>query len=348
MKKKFNPEDLKIGMYVELPDKWINHPFFKNEFKITSHEQIQKFINSDIERVVIDMKKSDIRSSPEQKNEDNSQHAKDTETDKDKTEEKYSEKEKKEKKDGCTSLLPQDFAEKINDESIEPKKRAKYVYSSSLNIMEDLLDNPTSENIHEFKEGTAEIVKFILKNDAITSYLLNITDYDYYTYTHSVNVGIYSILLAKSLFGDSDYHDMKELGAGFFLHDIGKVRIDPDILNKKGNLTDREFAIIKTHTTQGYKVLIETEQLTEESKIIVLQHHERYDGSGYPDGLSGDEIHLYSKICCIADVFDALTSRRPYRDPITPYKALKLMKEEMLNHFQEEIFREFVLLFKKT
>lgn len=348
MKKKFNPEDLKIGMYIEVPDKWINHPFFKNEFKITSHEQIQKFIESNIGRVVVDMKKSDVSSTQEQENEEDAQNTQNTAPANEKAEAKDSGNKDEVKEDDNISLLPRDFAEKINDERIEPKKRAKYVYSSSLNIMEDLLDNPTSENIREFKEGTAEIVKFILKNDEIASYLLNITDYDYYTYTHSVNVGIYSILLAKSLFGNSNYHDMKELGAGFFLHDIGKVRIDPDILNKKGNLTDREFAIIKTHTTQGYKVLIETEQLTEESKIIVLQHHERYDGSGYPDGLSGDEIHLYSKICCIADVFDALTSRRPYRDPITPYEALKLMKEEMLNHFQEEIFREFVLLFKKT
>jgi len=337
MKKRCKPEDLKIGMYVEIPTKWLNHPFVKNEFKITSTKQIQKFINSNIDRILIDLKKSDIddNHSYDQILEDLAYEQRDTREAP--ILEKPAEK----------SILPSNFKEKINNNKIETKRRAEFVYSSSIQIMKNLLENPTSENIQEFKEGTAEIVKLILRNDEIAHYLLNITDYDYYTYTHSVNVGIYSILLAKSLFGNSNLHNMKRLGAGFFLHDIGKVRIDPGILHKQGELTEKEFKIIKTHTTKGYSLLLKADQLTEEGKIIVRQHHERHDGSGYPDGLAGDQIHLYSKICSIADVFDSLTSDRPYRTPISAFEALKLMKKEMLNHFEEDIFNRFVLLFKE-
>ena len=259
---------------------------------------------------------------------------------------KKKDRKKEESDQDQDSLLPDDFEENVNSNNIDPRDQARIVYSSSLNIMQNLLKNPTAENIKEFKEGASQVVNMILSNDATASFLLNITDYDFNTYTHSVNVGIYSILLAKALFGNTTMHNMGELGAGFFLHDIGKVRIDPDILNKKGQLSEHEFNKVKTHTTQGHNILSETNQLSEESKIIVLQHHERHDGSGYPRGLSGNRIHLYSKICCIADVYDALISKRPYKEPMTPFAALKLMKKEMLDHFEKDIFREFVLLFQ--
>lgn len=329
MKKVLKPDDLKIGMYIEIPKIWLNHPFLKNKFKISSDRQIQKIKKSHIDEILMYPEKSEII---EKQNKGNGQST--------------SQKVEQQKHGPDEQFLPPDFSEKINDKNLVPEERAHVVYDSSITIMKKLFDNPTSENISEFKDGTTEIVKMILENDAITKYLLNITNYDQYTYTHSVNVGIYSILLAKSLFGDTHIHDMNELGAGFFLHDIGKVRIAPEILNKKGRLTEREFEIIKTHTLKGFDILTETEQLTEESKIIVLQHHERYDGSGYPEGLEGDQIHLYSKICSIADVFDALTSQRPYRGPMAPYEAMKLMKKKMYDHFQHDIFKQFVLLFK--
>ena len=333
MKKRLSPQDLQIGMYIELPRPWLKHPFVKNEFKITSQEQIQECIDSNLNEVVINMEKSDL---PDQ--EKPSQPVPEKEEKKD---------QKKEESDqDQDSLLPDDFEENVNSNNIDPRDQARIVYSSSLNIMQNLLKNPTAENIKEFKEGASQVVNMILSNDATASFLLNITDYDFNTYTHSVNVGIYSILLAKALFGNTTMHNMGELGAGFFLHDIGKVRINPDILNKKGQLSEHEFNKVKTHTTQGHNILSETNQLSEESKIIVLQHHERHDGSGYPRGLSGNRIHLYSKICCIADVYDALISKRPYKEPMTPFAALKLMKKEMLDHFEKDIFREFVLLFQ--
>jgi hypothetical protein len=99
---------------------------------------------------------------------------------------------------------------------------------------------------------------------------------------------------------------MHELGAGFFLHDLGKVEVDASIINKPGKLTEEEMSRMRQHPHMGYKLLYETNELTHECKKIVLQHHERYDGKGYPNGLQGNDIHLYGRICSIADVFDAL------------------------------------------
>jgi len=103
---------------------------------------------------------------------------------------------------------------------------------------------------------------------------------------------------------------------------------------------------MRRHPHLGFKLLQDTRQLTDESKIIVLQHHERIDGTGYPKGLRGNEIHIYARICAIADVCDALTSDRPYRKKMAPFVALKLMREEMMHHFQKDLFEQFVLLFK--
>ena len=208
------------------------------------------------------------------------------------------------------------------------------------------VEDPKAENVGEAKKGIAEVVDLIVADDETAFHLLRISSHDFYTYTHSVNVGVLSILLSKALFKKSDAHDMHELGAGFFLHDIGKVRVDPAIINKPGRLTEDEMKIMRTHPYQSYKILSETNHLTEECKIIALQHHEREDGKGYPRRLKGDEIHVYGRIGCISDVYDALTAERSYKPKLTPFEALKIMKEEMIEHFHKDVFEKFVLLFK--
>ena len=153
--------------------------------------------------------------------------------------------------------------------------------------------------------------------------LIRLTSYDFTTFTHSVNVGIFAIGLAKVLFADNPEHDMKEIASGFFLHDIGKCAIPLSILTKPGPLSDSEWRIMKNHPQKGYEILKKFNKLTPEAKVIVLEHHERYNGRGYPMGVKGDKVHIYSKICCIADVFDALTAKRPYKAPLSSFEAMK-------------------------
>ncbi len=241
--------------------------------------------------------------------------------------------------------MTRSFRDAIHDQSLEPEKKAKAVYQESLVLMESLFEQPSAEHIKESKQAVGEIVDMILSDDETTNHLLKITSHDFYTYTHSVNVGVQSVALAKRLFGTSSDHDMHELGAGFFLHDLGKVNISNDILNKPGRLDEKEMRIMRTHASQSYLLLKKADLLSQECSLITMQHHEREDGTGYPRKLKGDDIHDYSRICCVADVFDALTAERSYKKGMPTFKALKIMKEEMIGHFHKEIFENFVLLF---
>ncbi len=325
MRKSINVEDLKIGMHIVLPASWFSHPFLKNRFTISSDEEIQKIVSSGFTEVEVEvapsgeengLSESDelLHLSPPQMWEPG-------------------------------KLVPAALRAAIDDKTLPPEEKATIVYRSSLIIMERLFSDPKAENIRAAKEGISQVVDFIISDNITANNLLTITSYDFYTYTHSVNVGVLSVLLSKELFKDSYAHDMQELGAGFFLHDIGKVNIDLSILNKPGRLSADEMKQMKTHPYQGYKILREADQLTEECRIISMQHHERADGTGYPNQLKGNDIHVYGRICCIADVYDALTAERPYKQRLKPFEALKIMKEEMLNHFHKDLFDQFVLLF---
>lgn len=318
--------DLKTGMYIVIPASWDSHPFFKNSFLIKSSSQINKLIDYKIESVFVDPQRSVVTVPDLAENQ--KQHAEECLT--------------KAPPVNEVPVVPNALRETIRDKRLPLPERARLVREHTFVMMENLLENPTAGNIKESKNAIAEIVDFVMENDDATNYLIKITDHDYYTYTHSVNVGFWAISLAKVLFRGSDAHNMHELGAGFFLHDIGKVLISNDIINKSGPLSDEEMHEMRKHPSLGFRILNDARQLTEECKTIVLQHHEKIDGTGYPKGLRGDEIHVYGKICAIADVFDALTSNRSYRKGNKPFDALKIMRDLMPGHFEKNLFETFV------
>ncbi|MFQ5685329.1 MAG: HD-GYP domain-containing protein [Candidatus Scalindua sp.] len=328
MLKKIETSSLNVGMYIILPVAWNEHPFLKNQFILKSKKQIKKILDYGIKEITIDITKGKC----------NIEFLETlSHSDKDMA---PSEKWKSE------SFVSKELEEAIKDQSIPPQKKAKAVYGYSIEIMNKVIDNPSIENIKTGKEHIAAVVDVILSDDETSNQLLNITSHDFYTYTHSVNVGILSIMLSKALLKYYSTKLMHELGAGFFLHDLGKVNVDSNIINKPGRLTKEEMFKMRTHPFQGFKLLKAADQLSEECKIIVMQHHEREDGTGYPKRLKGDEIHLYGRISSIADIFDALTAERSYKKKLTPFEALSLMKKEMSNHFNKEIFNNFVMLFK--
>ncbi len=325
MIKKMKATDIQKGMYVILPDKWLAHPFLKNEFLIESQSQVNKLMQAGIKEVTVNLDKS---KKPARK-----------------TSEKDEPKPQKPPMAKKDPIVPHELQEAIADSKLPPNKKAHLVQQHAIVMMNRLMDNPSVENIIQAKKGIADIVDLVLQSDATNKCLLNITTHDYNTYVHSVNVGVLGISIAKRIFASSSGHDMHELGAAFFLHDLGKVNIDLAIINKPSVLTDAEMAQMRRHPEFGYEILTKTNQLTEECRTIVLHHHERNNGSGYPQGLKGDDIHVYGRICSLADVYDALNSDRPYRNGLGPFAALKLMKEEMISHFQKDLFEKFVLLF---
>lgn len=139
--------------------------------------------------------------------------------------------------------------------------------------------------------------------------LFKTLDHDYYSFTHACNVSTYCAIIGIR----TGVHGLAELAAGALLHDIGKRHIPLHVLNKPGKLTDEEWALVRQHPVTGYRELASRGDLNLGQLMMVYQHHERLDGSGYPTGAVGDDIHPWARICAVADVFDAMSSLRPYR-----------------------------------
>jgi putative nucleotidyltransferase with HDIG domain len=162
---------------------------------------------------------------------------------------------------------------------------------------------------------------------------------DDYIYQHSLNVTIYALAIGAQL--RLNAKELSELGKGAILHDIGKVFIDPDILQKPDKLTEEEFTTMKTHTTLGYDFLRKNHTYSSIVAHCAYQHHERLNGSGYPRGLKGNDIHLFAQIIGAADVFDAVTSNRVYRKAMLPHEGLELLYTGAVNQFDIRIIEAF-------
>jgi putative nucleotidyltransferase with HDIG domain len=181
--------------------------------------------------------------------------------------------------------------------------------------MKALLKEPRSgEKIKKVTDLVENIITRIIEEPAFLYSLLTLKSYDYYTYTHSINVAILAIGLGIQM--KMDKEQIQKLGIGAILHDLGKAEIPHEILNKQGKLTDVEYQTIKQHVIRGYELLKDNKDLPQESLNVVLQHHEKLTGKGYLYGLKKDEISIFSKITSIADCYDALPTRRPYKAPL--------------------------------
>lgn len=324
---KVKVEDLQVGMYVQLAGSWVEHAFVRSSFLLKKPAQIEKLAKNGVAQVIVHPLKSTVQPIREKKP-------------------NYVPP-PPEIKVWDNPLMPENFSDILKDATVSPDRKAGFIYEASLDVMDKLLKNPTVENITQFKEGVTDMVDLILVDDETSSQLLKITNHDYYTFTHSVNVGVLSVLLTKELYGNASPHDMHELGAAFFLHDLGKINIPDSLIAKPGLLNEQERLLMREHPRNGFQILSDTNHLSPECKIIVMQHHERNDGSGYPLGLKNDDIHVYGRICSIVDVFDALTSKRPYKEALSLYDALSIMKNQMSHHFSQEIFTDFVQLFRQ-
>ena len=230
----------------------------------------------------------------------------------------------------------------INDGQINIKEKVKVIYDVAKNIMLDVFEDPRSgEQAERSKGWVSNAAEFILKNKFALPNMMSMISYDYYTYTHSVNVAVLGLLFSKYL--GFKYDEMNALGTGLLLHDVGKTQVESAIINKKEKLNEEEFAMIKMHVEFGANILTQKSGIDSTSFIPVMQHHEKYNGKGYPRGLKGDEIHKYGKIASIIDVYDALTTRRSYADARKPFSALQIMKDEMKGSFDEKCFKDFIL-----
>lgn len=177
-------------------------------------------------------------------------------------------------------------------------------------------------------------------NRYIIDSIMKVRNVDEYTYYHSINVSLLCLMMGKWLkLGENDITNLTLAG---LLHDIGKTKIPPEILNKPGKLTDNEFEEVKRHSEYGYYIVKDTAGIPAEIATAILTHHEKEDGSGYPMGLTGDQLNLYSKVITIADIFDAMTAARTYKDKDTPFKVFDLMQHGSFGVLDPVVLRTFL------
>lgn len=225
-------------------------------------------------------------------------------------------------------------------------ERATMLYESAQELVHEVLANPDSGDlIQTSRTAVDSMVGFLFKESTAFYELMQLTSYDYYTYTHSVNVFVYSVSLANRL-GFSG-PEVSEFGHGALMHDIGKQRIDAEITNSKGKLTEAQWHQMQMHPVYGYEILQENGETGPIALDVTRHHHEKLNGRGYPDGLAGDEISTWSRIATIADIFDALTTKRSYKDAMDTFFALQFMKEKMWDELDHKYFMTFVSMMAK-
>ena len=316
MKKQIDIECLKIGMYVaELDRPWLDSPFLFQGF-VVDDEDIFKSINELCQYVIIDTEKGD--------DEDISI-----------------------KHEPVKSAVVIDFKTRkpipITISFHEEIKQARVIHRNARNQLDSMFDDARmgkNIDVTGAKEMVSDLVESIVRNPDAQLWLTNLRKRDEYTAIHSMNVCIFALTFARYLKFNEE--EMNEIGIGALMHDIGKMRVPLEILNKEGKLTTEERAIVKQHAQHGYDILKESKDLPPSTLEVVYAHHERKQGSGYPRGLIEDQIHLFARIVAIVDVYDAITSDRVYHHGMNTLDALKNMFKWRENDLDTELVEDFI------
>ena len=226
----------------------------------------------------------------------------------------------------------------MGDRTLDVERRSRILHGSALVIMSEILENPKAAGVVRRGIGLANAtVSFMLEEPHALRSMSALFTKDYYTYTHSVHVCVLGVALYKYLISPK-VSILRRVGLGLLLHDTGKSIVDQAILNKNGRLTDQEFDQMKAHPALGWQVLHTQGTNDELIKQVVLHHHERVDGSGYPAGLQGLRLSEEARIAALVDVYDALTTDRPYRGAMTHDDAMELIAMSMVPHHLDDAY----------
>jgi len=217
-------------------------------------------------------------------------------------------------------------------------------YRTTVELIRGAVESSTVEEVagERREKWVDKVVSLICDDAAAVEGMVSMLSHDYYTYTHMVNVSVMVALLAHRL-GERDRERLGIITGGGLLHDVGKLRINPDTLNKMGTLTQEEWAELKLHPSLGLDFLHGRPDVRPVELLMVHQHHEKLDGSGYPLGLLGAEISAEAQMTAVIDTYDALTCKRPYRPAMTHDKAMSILVQEA----QSKINRDMVRLWRE-
>lgn len=322
MAKKVPVNLLKVGMYVvQLDRPWIETPFLFRRFEIKSPQQIAQ-IQEYCHHVFIDTEKG-IDVAIDQGQPPSGQQATNPVS---------------------QDVLPEprgagqdqvSFEEEIG-QALEVRTKTKQVVE---NLLEDARIGKSIDSA-EAREAVENIMDSITRNREALLCLTQLKNRDEYTSIHSMNVSILCIAFARHLGLKED--QIRAIGVGALLHDLGKMRVPMEILNKPGRLTPEEFDIMKGHVILGAEFLKNSPGLSPRSFRVLMEHHERYKGGGYPQGLREDQISLVGQLAAIVDVYDAITSDRVYHNHLHPHEAIKRMYEWSEKDFNRALLEKFI------
>lgn len=324
MIKKISTKQLKPGMYIHnFKCGWMENPFFSSKMMLKSDGMIEKIVKNGLREVYIDTEKgldaAEAVAEYEVKKEINAGIHKIAKT--------------LPPKADMEDRVP--FREEIQN-AVKIRARAKQeIYDAMHNAKYG-----KQLNIGNVNNVVSDMVESAFNNKHALATLCRIKDKDEYTFLHSISVCTLMVSFCKTLGFDRD--TIVQVGTGALLHDIGKMKIPDEILNKNGKLSSLEYNIVKNHVSDGCKIIAETPGIHKSSMEVLEQHHERCDGTGYPNGLKGESISEFGQMAAVVDVYDAITSDRVYHKRVEPAEVLKSIYEWSRYHFNREIVQNFI------
>ncbi len=319
MIKKVQAGDVRLGMYIhEIKGNWLEHPFWRKSFLLDQQKDLDKLLSCILDEIWIDTNKGlDVAVSEQ------TQTANMVNPDPDipKTE---------------TPRPPKKVS--VGEELDAAKKIHKKAKEAVTTMFSDVRMGKALE-IEEAVSLVDEINQSMERNSNALLSLIRLKTVNEYTYLHSVAVCMLMVAVGRQLGLSGD--QLRQAGVAGLLHDVGKMAIPSEVLDKPGKLTDEEFTIVKSHPQRGWEILKSCYQVHETALDVCLHHHERVDGHGYPEKLSGDALTLFARMGAVCDVYDAVSSSRCYKPAWTPAESIHKMAT-WAGHFDEKVFQAFV------
>lgn len=328
MLKKIGVEHLRVGMHLEeLCGSWMEHPFWRTKFLVKDQRVIREIIDSGIKEVWIDVGKGiDVPAAAESKVEVEVEAEVDQAL-----------------MHAAVVGTPRQVAPPQPATMAEEVQRAAKICAVAKDAVVSMFQEVRMGKAISGEaagELVDEISSSVMRNPGALISLARLKTADDYTYMHSVAVCALMVALARQL--GLDEAQTRDAGMAGLLHDLGKALTPGEVLNKPGKLTDEEFRIIKSHPEEGHRLLVEGGSVVGVPLDVCLHHHEKTDGSGYPHRLKDAQISSFAKMGAVCDVYDAITSNRPYKVGWDPAESIRKMAEWTTGHFDNRIFQAFV------
>jgi putative nucleotidyltransferase with HDIG domain len=321
MIKQIRAEQLKPGMYIhDLNCGWLDHPFVSNAFHVRDQATVDKIVNLGIRELYIDtLKGADVWEARPQS-----------------------------EVNADLERRLQEIAQKRADKPVvvalkDETARARRLHGEANKVARLVLDDVRfgqKIQVDRVEPLIDSMVESVFRHQDALLPLARLKNLDDYTFEHSV--GVSALLIAFGRAMKLPKETIREIALGGLLHDIGKVRVPEAILNKPAKLTDDEFVKMQSHVAEGLRLLQDVPGVGAAALQVVGEHHERFDGSGYPHRLAGSAISLYGQMAAIVDVYDAITSEKVYNRGMPPTQALKKLLEWSKHHFDPQLVQTFI------